>query len=373
MNTHRIRGAVLESCGAPAPFAQSRPITVGELDLVGPGPDEVLVRIEAAGICHSDLSVVDGHRVRPTPMLLGHEAAGRIVEVGPGVADLELGQRVVMAFLPRCGECAGCRTDGKMPCVPGTAANNAGTLLSGDVKLSRDGAQVKHHLGVSGFATYATVDRRSVTPVGDDVPPEVAAVLGCAVLTGGGAVLNVARPVEGQRVAVVGLGGVGMAAVLTAVSLGAHVIGIDAVPAKLDTARDLGAAEVFTPAEAEEQGIRADLVVEAAGHPKAFETAVSITAPGGTTVTVGLPGPDARSTISPLVLTAEARTIVGSYLGSAVPQRDIPVYAQLWREGRLPVEKLISSHIRLEDINEAMDRLADGSELRQVITFEEDR
>jgi len=372
MSTLSIRGAVLESCDHPRPFAESHPLTVSELELEGPGPDEVLIRIEAAGVCHSDLSVVDGHRVRPTPMLLGHEAAGRVVEVGPGVTDVAVGQRVVMAFLPRCGQCAGCRTDGKMPCVPGTAANNAGTLLSGEVKLSRDGVEVKHHLGVSGFATYATVDRRSVTPVGDDVPPEVAAVLGCAVLTGGGAVLNVARPTEGQRVAVVGLGGVGMAAVLTAVSLGAHVIGVDAVPAKLGTATELGAVEVYTPAEAEEQGVRADLVVEAAGHPKAFETAVAITAAGGTTVTVGLPGPEARSSISPLVLTAEARTIVGSYLGSAVPQRDIPVYAQLWREGKLPVEKLISSRIRLEEINEAMDRLAEGRELRQVIVFDQD-
>ncbi|TFV61272.1 UNVERIFIED_ORG: alcohol dehydrogenase [Bacillus sp. AZ43] len=367
-----VRGAVLERCGDPGPFARTRPITVGELELAGPGPDEVVVRIEAAGLCHSDLSVVDGHRVRPTPMLLGHEAAGRVVEVGSAVTEVAVGQRVVMAFLPRCGECAACRTEGKMPCVPGSAANGAGTLLSGEIRLTRDGRPVHHHLGVSGFATHATVDRRSVTPVDDDVPPEIAAVLGCAVLTGGGAVLNVARPTEGTRVAVVGLGGVGMAALLTAVSLGAHVIGVDAVPAKLDTARELGATEAFPPEQALEEGIRADLVVEAAGHPRAFETAVALTAPGGTTVTVGLPGPDARSSISPLVLTAEARTIVGSYLGSAVPQRDIPVYAQLWREGRLPVEKLISSRIRLEEINEAMDRLADGSELRQVIVFDEE-
>ena len=362
---------MLEGCGLPRPFSQSRPVTISELELAGPGDDEVLVRIEAAGICHSDLSVVDGHRVRPTPMLLGHEAAGRVVEVGAGVCDLAVGQRVVMAFLPRCGECDGCRTDGRLPCAPGSVANNAGTLLGGDRRLIRDGEPVHHHLGVSGFATHAVVDRRSVTVVGDDVPPDVAAVLGCAVLTGGGAVLNVARPAAGDRVAVVGLGGVGMAALLTAVSLGAHVVGIDAVPGKLAAARDLGAAEVYTPEEALAAGVRAGLVVEAAGHPRAFETAVALTAAGGTTVTVGLPGPDARSSISPLILTAEARTIVGSYLGSAVPQRDIPVYAQLWREGRLPVERLISSHIGLDEVNEAMDRLADGTELRQVIVFDE--
>lgn len=368
--TQRIRGAVLEACGGERPYALSRPITVSDLELASPGPDELLVRVEAAGICHSDLSVVDGHRVRPTPMLLGHEAAGRVVEVGSAVTEVSVGQRVVMAFLPRCGECAGCATDGRMPCTPGSAANNAGVLLAGDRRLTRDGEPVHHHLGVSGFATYAVVDRRSVTPVADDVPPDVAAVLGCAVLTGGGAVLNVARPGPGDRVAVVGLGGVGMAAVLTAVSLGAHVIGVDAVPGKLATARELGAAEAYTPEEAAAAGVRAALVVEAAGHPRAFETALALTAAGGTTVTVGLPGPDARSSVSPLLLTAEARTIVGSYLGSAVPQRDIPVYAQLWREGRLPVERLISSHIGLEEINAAMDRLAEGIELRQIITFD---
>lgn len=366
---HTIRGAVLEECGRSGPYAESRPITVGELELAGPGPEEVLVRVEAAGVCHSDLSVVDGNRVRPTPMLLGHEAAGRVVEVGEAVTDIRVGQRVVAAFLPRCGECAGCRTDGKMPCLPGSAANNAGTLLAGGSRLSRDGRVVNHHLGVSGFATHAVLDQRSLTPVGDDVPPEVAAVLGCAVLTGGGAVLNVARPEPGQRVAVVGLGGVGMAALLVAASLGAHVIGVDAVEPKLATASELGAAEVLSPADALARGIRADLVVEAAGHPRAFETAVAMTAPGGTTVTVGLPSPEARSSISPLVLTAEARTIVGSYLGSAVPQRDIPEYAELWRRGRLPVEQLVSSRIGLDDVNEAMDRLAGGSQLRQVISF----
>lgn len=370
--THRIRGAVLTSCDNERPFAASRPITVCELELAGPGPDEVLVRIEAASVCHSDLSVVDGNRNRPTPMLLGHESAGRIVETGENVTELRVGQRVVMAFLPRCGECAGCRTEGKMPCAAGAATNNAGTLLGGAIRLSRDGEPVFHHLGVSGFATHATVDRRSVTPVDDDVPADVAALLGCAVLTGGGAVLNVARPEPGQTVAVVGLGGVGMAAVLTALSLGADVIGVDAVESKLDLVRSFGVARAFTPDEAKRQGLRADLVVEAAGHPQAFETALAITAPGGTTVTVGLPGPEACAAVSPLVLTAEARTVVGSYLGSAVPQRDIPVYAQLWREGRLPVDRLISSRIRLDDINEAMDQLADGSQLRQVIVFDDD-
>jgi Zn-dependent alcohol dehydrogenase len=369
----RVTGAVLEVSGAEAPFAQTRPFTVGQVELDPPRAGELLVRIEAAGVCHSDLSVVDGNRVRPMPMLLGHEAAGIVEQIGEGVVDLALGDRVVMTFLPRCGECDGCRTDGRLPCERGTSANNAGTLLGGGIRLHRSsggGSQdVHHHLGVSAFATHAVVSRASVVPVDGDVPGEIAALLGCAVLTGGGAVINAGRPAPGGRVVVVGLGGVGMAALLVAVALGHEVIGVDTVPGKLEHALSCGAADAVTPADAVDRGIRAPVVVEAAGAARAFETALALTAPGGTTVTVGLPAPDARASVSPLLLTAEARTVVGSYLGSAVPSRDIPRYVELWRAGRLPLERLVSSRIRLDDLDAAMDRLAAGGELRQLITF----
>lgn len=363
----KIRGAVLEETGRPAPYSSSKPITVTELELDPPGPTELLVRIEAAGICHSDLSVVNGARTRPVPMLLGHESAG-IVEQAGEQTTIVPGQRVVMAFLPRCGQCPSCLTDGRLPCEPGTLANTAGTLMSGSIRLHRGGEPVLHHLGVSGFATHAVVDERSVVPVSSDVPPHVAAVLGCAVLTGGGAVLNAGDPAEGETVAVVGLGGVGMAALITAVALGrGPVVGIDAVPAKLQRALDLGASQVFTPDEAIEKGFRAPVVIEAAGHPRALETAFQVTSPGGRTVTVGLPHPDARASISPAVMTGEARTLIGSYLGSAVPARDIPTYAQMWLDGKLPIEELISDHITLDQINEGMDALAEGRAMRQII------
>ncbi|MEV4730088.1 alcohol dehydrogenase catalytic domain-containing protein [Saccharopolyspora sp. NPDC049426] len=369
----KISGAVLEEIGRPRPFGDSTPITISELELDPPGPGEVLVRLEAAGLCHSDLSVLDGNRVRPVPMLLGHEAAGRVEALGEGVADVAVGQRVVMAFLPRCGECAGCATDGQMPCLPGTRANNEGVLLNGGVRLHRDGSEIKHHLGVSGFATHAVVDRHSLVPVDSDVPPDIAAVLGCAVLTGGGAVLNAGAPKPGQSIMVVGLGGVGVAALLTALSLEKNeVIAVDSLRDKLTFADKLGANASYTPQEALAQGVKADVVIEAAGKARAFETAVAATAPGGRTVTAGLPGAEARASISPLGLVAEARTIIGSYLGSAVPSRDIPAYVQLWREGKLPVEELISSRIALSDINEAMDSLADGTAIRQVIIFDQE-
>jgi Zn-dependent alcohol dehydrogenase len=369
-----IRGAVLERIGLPRPYAQSRPISVVDLDLEGPGRGEILVRIEAAGVCHSDLSVVDGNRVRPVPMLLGHEAAGIVEAVGgrkDRVDDVTVGQRVVLVFLPRCGHCAACATEGLTPCEPGSAANTAGTLLGGGIRLRRARHPVYHHLGVSGFATHAVVNRASVVPVPYDVPPDVAALLGCAVLTGGGAVLNVGNPRPGQTVAVVGLGGVGMAAVLTALTYeDVRVVGVDQLPEKLATARALGVHESYTPEQAADAGVKAAVVVEAVGHPAALQTAISLTAPGGRTITVGLPPPDARISLSPLGFVAEGRSLIGSYLGSAVPSRDIPRFVSLWQSGRLPVEALVSSTIRLDDINEAMDHLADGTAVRQLIRFD---
>lgn len=363
-----IRGAVLNELGAEAPYAESRPISIDTLTLDDPREHELLVRIEAASICHSDLSVVNGSRPRPVPMLLGHEAAGIVEQVGEGVRDLEPGQRVVLTFLPRCGECAECGTDGRLPCSRGSQSNEAGTLLDGSLHLRRGEEPVKHHLGCSGFAEYAVVDRRSVVPVGDDVPPEIAAVLGCAVLTGGGAVLNAAKLEPRHTIAVVGLGGVGMAALLTALGIGPRqVIAVDANEAKLDLAREWGAHAAYTPADAVDQGVTADIVIEAVGHPRAFETAYRMIGFGGTLVTVGLPAPGAMSEIEPLRLTARAEVIIGSYLGSAVPSRDIPRFEQLWREGNLPLERLISDTIDLEDINEGMDALAAGTVLRQII------
>lgn len=373
----KIRAAVLKTMDAERPFSESRPLSIEELELDEPQEGEVLLRMTAAGVCHSDLSVVDGNRPRPLPMALGHEGNGVVEQVGPGVEGLEVGDHVVTVFLPRCEECEDCRTNGKLPCSRGTETNNAGYLPGTEraVRLHRpDGSEVLHHLGVSAFATHAVVNHASVVKIGADVPAEAAAPLGCAVLTGGGAVINAGQPEDGETIMVVGLGGVGIAALLTAVGLKkGRVIAVDAQEDKLTRATALGADETYTPAQVADQGIKADLVIEAAGHPKAFETAFEATAVGGRTVTVGLPSPKAESVIHPVVLTAEARTVMGSYLGSAVPSRDIPRYEDLWRKGELAVEELVSSRISLEDINEAMDTLADAKAIRQVIIFDDGR
>lgn len=365
-----IKGAILEEMGRSFPYSKSLPISISKVQLSEPLEHEVLVRIESAGICHSDLAVVQGVRPRPTPMLLGHEAAGIVETFGSEVSGLNCGDRVVMTFAPRCGNCAGCSSNGAMNCINGSKSNVAGDLLSGGKRLTRDGNQINHHLGVSAFADYAVVDYRSIVKVDSDIPPQVAALLGCAVLTGGGALLNAVTLKLDQSVAIVGLGGVGLAALITAIALKTEkVYGIDLNEKKRSHALKLGATRVFSGEEAIAEGLKADVVIEAVGISKAFELGLDLTAPGGTLVTVGLPAANDLATISPLALVTQGKKIVGSYLGSAVAARDIPKFADLWRSGLLPVESLVSSTITLEEINLGMDRLEKGDELRQMITF----
>lgn len=368
----RFRGAVLEHSASERPYERSKPLRVREVSADEPGPTECLVRIEAAGICHSDLSVVDGTRPRPMPTLLGHEACGQVIRVGVSVADFVPGDRVVLTFLPRCESCRACRGDGRTPCELGSSRNGAGELLSGGSRLYDAASIIHHHLGVSAFAEYAVVDRRSLVHLPSDVPSEVGALLGCAVLTGGGAVWNAARPLPGARLVVLGLGGVGMAALLTALTEpDVEVVGVDPIPGKRDLAVDLGAARALSPEEALSESLHADVVIEASGHPDALGIGIQLLGPGGVLAATGLTHPTAITSIPNLRLVAEALTIRGCYLGSSIPHRDIPRFVELWRQGRLPLERLISHRIGLDEINLAMDRLHSGEALRQVILPEE--
>lgn len=366
----KVRGAVLTTCAAQAPYIDSKPIEVVELDLDPPGPGELLIRIDTAGVCHSDLSVVNGSRLRPVPMLLGHECSGVVMESRAN--DVPVGSHVVLTFVPRCGRCAQCLSGRPALCAPAAAANGAGEMLRGGHRLSREGVTISHHLGVSAFADFAVVDRGSVVVIPDDVPLDLAALFGCAVLTGAGAVFNTARVQPGQTVAVWGLGGVGMAGVMAAAAAGAaSVIAIDPDPGKLALAVEVGATQALSPSESVRDHLPegVDVALEAVGNARVLEEAVGATAPGGITVSVGLPAPDAQVTISPLALVAQSRTLAGSYLGSAHPERDIPMMIDLWRDGRLPVERLRSRDISVQEINFAMDELAAGRVIRQLIRF----
>ena len=365
----KVRGAVLEECGRSQPFETSRPISISELDLDPPGDGEVRVQIEVAGLCHSDLSVVNGSRIRPTPLLLGHEASGVVRELGSGTTKVSLGDRVVLTFLPRCGECRACSAGTVAPCELGSVSNNAGTLLSGERRLHRDGQMVNHHLGVSAFATEAVVSEKSVVRVDSDIPADIAALLGCAVLTGGGAVKNAGEFRPEDTLAIVGLGGVGMAALLVGLAMGAKgVVVVDSQKEKLELALELGASQAFLPEELPSE-LTVDLVVEAAGNARAFEAALGLTGPGGKLVTVGLPDPGDRASISPLSLVATGKSIIGSYLGSSDPEKDIPFYLELWKHELLPLEKLVSAEIELDAVNAAMDALHSGQAIRQIIRF----
>lgn len=374
----KIRAAVLNQMGLPGPYGDTRPVAIESVELDDPGPGEVLVKITAAGLCHSDLSIVNGDRPRPMPMVLGHEAAGIVEALGPGVTDLARGDAVALAFVPSCGHCLPCLEGRPALCEPGAAANTAGTLVGGQLRLHRPGGGPLHHqVGVSCFAEYAVVARGSLVKIDPEVPADIAAVFGCAVLTGVGAVVNCARVPLGSTVAVVGLGGVGLAALLGAAACGARrIVAIDRLPEKLALARELGATDCFDARDPEVvQQVKAavpggvEFAFEMASAVEALELAYRITRRGGTTVTASLPHPDHRFALPAVNLVAEERTLKGSYLGSAVPARDIPRYIALYRAGRLPVERLVTRRMALEDINDGFQQLAEGRAVRQVIVF----
>lgn len=373
----KMRAAVLNAMGIAPPYAQSRPVTIEEVELDPPGEGEVLVRVAAAGLCHSDLSIINGSRPRPMPMALGHEAAGVVEDVGAGVRDFKKGDRVAMVFVPSCGECPPCAEGRPALCEPGAAANTAGTLLSGARRIHRDGRWINHQVGVSAFAEYATVSRHSLVKIDPELPFDIAALFGCAVITGVGAAINTAQVHAGATVAIVGLGGVGLSALLGAGAAGARrIVAVDVLDAKLELARSLGASDTFNAGDSGcVEAVRAatgggvDYCLEFAGSVDALALAYKLTRRGGVTVTAGLPPPDATFALPAVNLVAEERTIKGSYIGGCVPPRDIARYVALYRQGRLPVDRLLTHRIGLDEINVGFDRLNNGQAVRQVIQF----
>lgn len=371
----KFRAAVLRAAGAERPYANSRPLAIETVELPPPAEGEVLVQIKAASICHSDLSVVNGDRRWPLPIVPGHEAAGVVAETGAGVASVQVGDRVALIFLTQCGTCARCVEGKPYLCERGTLANREGRLISGGPRLSLDGQPVHHHMGLSAFAEYALVSEKSLV----SIPPELgfveASLFGCAVMCGAGTALYSAAIKPGDSAAVFGLGGVGLSAILGARTAGAtRVVAVDSNSARKDLAMALGATD-FIAAAGAGQAIRVllgqgvDAAIDASGTVEGFEQALEATRRGGSTVTVSLPDATKQFHFPLSRLVAEARTIRGSYIGSCVPSRDIPTFIQLYRQGRLPVDRLVSAMLTLDGINEAMDALTDGNAVRQVIKF----
>jgi S-(hydroxymethyl)glutathione dehydrogenase/alcohol dehydrogenase len=369
-----MRAAVLARPGTEA--------RIEELELDEPRAGEVRVRMLASGVCHSDLHVRDGEWERPGPIVMGHEGAGVVEALGPGVdaaTGLSVGKLVALAWLIPCGRCRSCLAGRTWECPISPSYTHR--MPDGTTRLHRpgDGADVLSYCAIGTMAEAQVVPAAAAIPMPDGTPPAVAALIGCCVATGVGAVTKTAGLVPGASVAVIGLGGVGLSAVMGAALAGAsRVVAIDRVPAKLDLAREVGATDVVlasgddgatTAAIRDATDGGPDLCVEAIGLPSTIEIAVASLPVGGTAVLVGMTPFGARASFEMFPLVDGARRIVGSNYGSAVPAIDFPRYAEMHLAGRLPVERLVTARIGLDGLEAAFERMRRGEGVRSVIEF----
>ena len=365
----RIRGAVLWETGGS--------LDVTELELSPPRAGEVLVRLRASGVCHSDQNAIDGTAEARCPTVLGHEGAGVVEQVGEGVTRVRVGDHVALSWAPSCGECAECLRDLPQLCSTAWPALAEGTLLDGTTRLSHDGEPVWHYSFISSFADACVLPERSCVPIPRDVPFAVAGLVGCAVTTGTGAVWRTARVRPGERVAVFGCGGVGLSAVLGAVAVGAGtIVAVDTAASKLDAARELGAtdgvawagsAEETAEAVVEASGGGVDYAIEATGRPEAMLAAFLSTRAHGAAVLIGIPRADAVLPLPALSIPRLERRVLGSIYGSSRPERDFPLTLDLYRRGRLPLDRLVTHTLPLEDVGRAFELMRSGDAVRVVL------
>lgn len=355
-----------------------RPVEVLEVDLAPPKAGEVLVRIAACGVCHSDLHVVEGHLPEPLPLVLGHEAAGIVEEVGPGVETLETGDHVVLALVPSCGECEECRRGRPNFCSLGARMATEGTLADGTSRLSLNGTTLHHFNSISSFSGHAVVPESAAVRIRRDVPLDAAALVGCSVLTGYGAVANTAHVEEGASVAVWGCGGVGANVVQGARLAGAsRIVAVDTRSEKLELARSLGATDVVQAGDGVDAvaavkdvtGGGPDYAFEAIGSERAIQEAWRATRAGGTVVVVGIMPRGSTLTIDPWQFMSE-KTLKGTFLGSARIQEDVPRLVDLYHSGDLELDRLVSRKLPLAELPDAFHRLRAGDVVRQVVVFD---
>jgi S-(hydroxymethyl)glutathione dehydrogenase/alcohol dehydrogenase len=329
-----------------------RPLEIRDVELEEPGSDDVLVRMTATGICGSDLHVVRGEWTRPTPMVLGHEGAGVVEAVGDGVQGIEPGDRVVLSWAPSCGECGPCRHGRPAACAPLRSGIAAGTLPDGTTRLSLDGSPVYRMTAIGALTERLVVPARAALPLPDGVQLEEAALLGCAALTGVGAVLNRAGVQEGDAVLVVGAGGVGQFVVQGARIAGAaEIVVVDPLEARRAQARRLGATAALAPEDADGEY---DVAFDAVGGPETFALALRLTRGGGTVVAVGMAPAGARLEIDPGQLTNEEKVLTGSLYGSEDPAVALPALLEHVSTGRLELASLLGPSFPLEQADEAV-------------------
>ena len=371
----KMKAAILRTTSAQRPFSVSKPLSIEEVELDPPKRGEVLIKVKAVGLCHSDLVAITGERAKPMPIVIGQEAAGIVEEIGQDVQGFAVGDHVVPSYVASCGRCEMCSVGRPALCEPATIANANAVLKDGTTRLRQGSTRIHHHSGVAGFAEYSVIPEEALVKIDKSVPFEHAALFGCGVVTGVGSVINTAQAKPGQLIAVVGLGGVGLSAVLAALAIGSgKVLALDLSEEKLAFARELGVHHALNAGDADVQaqisaltGGGVHIAIETAGSNRALQMAYDITRRGGTTVTAGMPGPEAEITLSHLKIAAEERSIKGSYMGSCVAKRDIPRYLNMFQNGSLPVDKLMSRLIGFDDLNAAMDRLADAKTVREVL------
>jgi S-(hydroxymethyl)glutathione dehydrogenase/alcohol dehydrogenase len=366
----RIRAAVLEETGAE--------LRVEELELAPPAAGEVLVRLGASGVCHSDFNAIDGTAETRCPAVLGHEGAGVVEAIGPGVRRVSVGDHVALSWAPSCGSCVECLRDLPQLCSTAWPAMATGGLMDGTTRLSRDGGEpVYHYSFLSTFADACVVPERSCVPIAKEVPFAVAGLVGCAVTTGVGAVWRTAGVRPGDRVAVIGCGGVGLSALMAAVAVGAEpVVAVDAAPQKLEVARSFGAtggvlwagtAEETAEAVRESSGGGVDYAIEATGRPEAMRAAFLSTRARGAAVLIGIPREDAVLELPALSIPRLERRVLGSIYGSSRPERDFPLTLDLYRSGRLPLDRLVSHRLPLDDVGRGFELMKTGDALRVVL------
>ncbi len=366
----KIKAAVFYEPGVP--------FKVETLDLEEPRAGEVLVKVAAVGVCHSDWHLMTGATKHPLPVVPGHEGAGVVAAMGPGVERVKLGDHVALNWAPNCGKCFYCLNDRPSLCAAYVGPLWAGVMLDGSTRLSQNGQPVYHFSALACFAEYCVVPQECCVPFKNEVPLAVAALIGCAVTTGVGAVLNTARVKPGSSVAVFGAGGVGLSIIMGAHLAGAsRVIAVDKAPAKLEMARGFGATDALLGGPVVNNAIRdltggrgADYVFEAVGIPALQEQCLDAARPGGVIVLAGISPMGSGTNLPGAIITRQEKTIMGTYYGSANTARDFPLYGELFLRGQLPLDKLVSQTYPLEQINEAYADMLSGETGRGVIVFE---
>ncbi len=371
----RMTAAVMYEQGLPAPYVQSQPLKIEDVEIEGPGDGEVLVEVRAAGLCHSDLSQVAGLRKRKLPVVMGHEGAGIVREVGRSVTGFKPGDPVVMTVGSGCGLCPSCIDSRPVLCDLVGATRAQGVLMNGYRRLTCRSEPIFHHSGISSFAQYAVTVPQTLVKVDPRIPLDVAAMFGCAVVTGAGSVFNAARVRPGQHVAILGLGGVGLNCVMAAKIAGAsEIIGIDINDAKLALAKALGCTRTLSARDPHlVDQVKAvtpggvDFAFEISGSQAAMTSAYAVTRKGGEIICVGLGATSDLYQYPHTALVSEEKVYRGSLMGSCVPQRDLPVYMRYYLDGRLPVDRLMSGSFTFDELNLNLDRLDRGEVLRQVL------